>query len=208
MQREFEFADGELMDFKIEGIEVDCKFSQNKAKWMIPLEAREEILLGLWCNDEEALWSMGVVRASESALSEGGNRDRKTSLTKAGREQVVWLFDDAPLPPNVLLQLPMDVVEHIFEPSGGGKGSERIRRLFRSAHGVRISRTAVETVAQQKDSMKRVRGNGGAREALRPEGILILGQFTAHQQIARDLGLPVPQAGESVAARVLSLIHI
>ena len=115
---------------------------------------------------------------------------------------MVWLFDDAPLPPNVLLELPTEVVEHILEPKGDRQGSERIRRLFRLAHGVRISRSAVETVAQQKDSMKRVRGNGGAREALRPEGILILGQFAAHQQIARDLGLPIPQAGESVAARV------
>jgi hypothetical protein len=38
LQREFGFADGVTMDFAIEGVDVDCKYSQNIAEWMIPPE--------------------------------------------------------------------------------------------------------------------------------------------------------------------------
>ncbi|MDP3607022.1 MAG: NaeI family type II restriction endonuclease, partial [Polaromonas sp.] len=58
-------------------------------------------------------------------------------------------------------------------------------------------------VAQQDDFMKRVRENGGARTALRPEGIIILGQFGSHAVIANDLGVPTPGPGESVAVRIV-----
>jgi hypothetical protein len=50
--------------------------------------------------------------------------------------------------------------------------------------------------------MKRVRGNGGARSLLQPEGIIILGDYRSHRIFARNLGLPVPQDGEFVSARI------
>jgi hypothetical protein len=50
--------------------------------------------------------------------------------------------------------------------------------------------------------MKRARGNGGARSLLQPEGIIILGRFKSHRKIAKDLGIPVPGAGEFVSVRV------
>ena len=51
--------------------------------------------------------------------------------------------------------------------------------------------------------MKRIRGNGGARSRLREEGIIILGQYEAHREIARQLELDeIPGKGESVSARV------
>src|SRR6266571_3248026 len=39
LQREFQFAGGAKMDYSILGTEVDCKYSQDFAKWMIPPEA-------------------------------------------------------------------------------------------------------------------------------------------------------------------------
>lgn len=39
LQREFRFSDGLRMDFAICGIDVDCKYSQKLAEWMIPPEA-------------------------------------------------------------------------------------------------------------------------------------------------------------------------
>ena len=200
MQRTFLFDDGDVLDFTIDGVEVDCKYSQNKASWMIPLEARGKIILGLWASDELSKWSMGVVRAEERFLGAGGNRDRKTSLNADGRAAIEWLFDDAELPPNVLLHLPDDIAAEIMEP--GASGAERVRRLFRLTQRTIISRTAVETAAQQKDAMKRVRGNGGARTDLAPEGIIILGQYESHRAIADQLGLPKPGAGESISAKV------
>ncbi len=200
MQRTFLFDDGDVLDFTIDGIEVDCKYSQKKASWMIPLEARGKIILGLWASDELSKWSMGVVRAEERFLGSGGNRDRKTSLNADGRAAISWLFDDADLPPNVLLHLPADITQEVM--ADGASGAERIRRLFRLAQRTIISRTAVETVAQQKDAMKRVRGNGGARTDLAPEGIIILGQYQSHRLIARRLNLPEPGPGESISASV------
>lgn len=202
MQRAFLFADGDTLDFEIAGIEVDCKYSQKKAGWMIPVEARGQIILGLWASDELSKWSMGVVRATEELLRSGGNRDRKTSLNSVGREAVRWLFDDVPLPRNVLLHLPTNVAEEIMAPQGDRAGSERVRRLFRLAQGTLISRCAVETAGQQKDAMKRVRVNGGARTTLAPEGIIILGQYESHRSIANELGVPLPGPGESVSIRV------
>ena len=205
MQRTFLFDDGDALDFTIDGIEVDCKYSQKKASWMIPIEARGKIILGLWASDELSKWSMGVVRAEERFLGSGGNRDRKTSLNAEGRAAVEWLFDDAELSPNVLLHLPEHVVNKVMDP--GVSGAERVRRLFRLAQRIIIPRTAVESAAQQKDAMKRVRGNGGARTDLAPEGIIILGQYESHREIARQLGLRVPGAGESLSARLAGAPH-
>ena len=50
--------------------------------------------------------------------------------------------------------------------------------------------------------MKRIRGNGGSRSSLRPEGIVIFGQYDSHRRVAETLGLPVPGAGESVSVRL------
>lgn len=51
--------------------------------------------------------------------------------------------------------------------------------------------------------MKRARGNGGARTALRPEGVLVLGHQDNDPLVAAALGLPIPHKGELVAARVV-----
>ena len=199
MQREFQFADGKKLDYKIANTEVDCKYSQKLGGWMIPVEARGELCMVIWADDGKSVWTLGLVRALKEMLTKGGNRDRKASLSQEGMSTVRWLFQESELPPNVLLQIPEADVNHIMEPKSG---AERIRRLFRIVQGRRIGRGVVATVAQQADYMKRVRGNGGARSQLREEGIIILGQYEAHREIARQLGLPVPGKGESVSARV------
>lgn len=199
MQREFSFEDGDKLDYEIAGVDVDCKYSQSLGRWMIPIEARGEICLVLWADDHQSVWTMGVVRTTDERLTAGGNRDRKASLNAHGLAQVRWLFDRAELPPNVLLHLPPEDVAAIMS---GRSGAERVRELFRRAQGQRVGRGVVATVAQQSDYMKRIRGNGGARTALRPEGIIILGQYESHRRLASDLGLPVPSKGESVSARV------
>src|SRR4051794_5039531 len=38
LQREFEFADGDELDYSIAGIDVDCKWSLNLYEWEIPQE--------------------------------------------------------------------------------------------------------------------------------------------------------------------------
>jgi hypothetical protein len=200
LQREFKFQNGDTMDYKIAGVEVDCKYSQTRCAWMIPPEAHNHLCLVLCAEDNQnPMWSMGLVRTTLERLNTGGNRDGKATLNEAGRAAVAWLFDGSPLPPNVLLQLPQAVVDRIMALKSGVK---KTNELFRAALGMRVGRAVVATVSEQVDYMRRIRYNGGARGYLQPEGIIILGQYQSHVAVALDLGLPLPGPGESVSARV------
>ncbi len=202
LQREFGFADGQAMDFAIQGVDVDCKYAQSTGDWMIPPEAMGHVILGLWASDDLGKWSLGLIRVTEGVLSPSrGNRDLKRRLSAAGKAAVTWVFRDQPLPENALLRIPAADVQRIFESRHGTK---RVDMLFRVAQGRRISRAVIATVAQQEDYMKRIRGNGGSRTSLRPEGIVIFGQYDSHGRVAQALGLPVPGPGESVSARLAS----
>lgn len=203
LQRAFRFADGQAMDFAIRGVDVDCKFSQTLADWMIPPEAVGQLVLGLWASDDQGLWSLGLIRATDEVLtSAAGNRDRKRWLSPLGKSAVTWLYKNRPLPENALLRIPPRAVERVFTCSE--HGAQRVDMLFRLAQQRIISRTVVATVAQQEDYMKRVRGNGGSRSRLRPEGIVIFGHYDTHRGVAGQLRLPVPApgSGESVSARL------
>lgn len=199
LQRRFGFADGQQLDYRIADIEVDCKYSQSLGGWMIPPEAVGQICLLAWASDEKGVWSLGLVRATADKLNGGKNRDLKSTLSAKGRDEIRWLFERAELPPNILLQMPREVVDRIMAIKSGTK---RLNELFRQSLGMRVTRGVVATVAQQDDYMKRVRENGGARTKLRPEGIVILGQYGTHVQVAKALGVSIPRAGESVAIRI------
>ena len=156
----------------------------------------------MWAEDTKTpLWGMGLVRIADGNLNDGTNRDGKATLNKKGKESIVWLFENKPLPPNVLLQLDDSTVKSIMTLKTGQK---RVNQLFRCTLGKRVGRAVVATVAQQDDYMKRVRANGGARTALQPEGIIILGQYKSHRTIAQKLGVPAPARGESVSVRIVS----
>ena len=197
--REFQFDDGAQMDYRIAEADVDCKYSQSKWGWMIPIEAMGHLCLLLCADDPSSTWSMGVVRIRDEILSSGGNRDSKRTIVAAGRTSIRWLFEDALLPPNILLHLPRATVDAIMEMNSGQK---RINQIFRVAQGKRIGRGVIATLGQQDDFMKRVRGNGGARSDLKAEGIMILGHYDEHRRIAQGLGLPIPDKGELVSVRV------
>jgi hypothetical protein len=199
LQREFAFNDGVKLDYQIANVEVDCKYSQRDGGWMIPNEAHGQLCLVVTADDSKSTWSAGVVRASIESLNLGRNRDAKATLSARGRQRIYWFAHNAELPPNVLLSLPAADIEGIFAPKSG---QARINELFRRAQRRRISRGVVATVAQQSDYMKRIRGNGGARTALRNEGIVILGHYGAHQRIANQLGLQRLERGESMSVRL------
>lgn len=204
LQREFEFGDGVDMDYRIEGVDVDCKYSQKFGSWMIPPEAEGHLCLLVWADDYQSRWSAGLLRIERRWLNGGTNRDMKFTVKAEHRNKITWLWKDAILPENVLLHLDPATRERILIP-GKKKGQARVRELFRSIHGKRIGRGVVRTAAQQLDYMARVRegSKGRARPALRPEGIIILGDYQPHQAVARALGGPVPEEGEFVAHRVV-----
>lgn len=204
LQREFEFHDGVDMDYRIEDIDVDCKYSQRFGAWMIPPEAEGHLCLLVWADDYQSRWSAGLMRIRREWLNGGTNRDMKFTVKAEHRSSIVWLWKDALLPENVLLHLDPATRARILIP-GKQKGQARVRELFRSVLGKRIGRGVVRTAAQQLDYMARVRegDSGRARPALRPEGIIILGDYQSHQAVARALGGPVPEEGEFVAHRVI-----
>ena len=200
LHREFEFLNGDDMDYKIAGIEVDCKYSQRLNGWMIPPEALNHVCMLLWAEyTASPIWNLGLVQIKTEHLNSGSNRDAKFTLNEAGRNSIDWLFQGKEFPPNVLLQLDEKVVEKILNQ---GSGQRNVNELFRNTLGLRVGRAVVATAAQQDDPMKRVRYNGGARSALQKEGIIILGQYNNHGDIAKKLGVPVPQKGESVAVKL------
>ncbi|MFD9643831.1 NaeI family type II restriction endonuclease [Streptomyces sp. NPDC059082] len=203
VQREFGFADGVDMDYRIAGVDVDCRYAQRFGGWMIPPEAEGHLCLLLWADDAQSRWSVGLVRAVRERLSVGSNRDGKFTVGLDRRDEIFWLWRDADLPENILLHMPDEDRAAIFAHTSGQR---RLDELFRRVRGRRIGRNTVRTVAQQKDYMKRVRGNGGSRSTLRPHGIVILGDQRPHQEIARALGLPVPRHGEFVSARLVRAV--
>ena len=202
LARTLRLADGVTLDYTIAGADVDCKFSHRLGGWMIPPEADGKLLLLVQASDEDGTWSAGLIRATAENLRPAGNRDGKRALNERGRAAVRWLHARASLQENALIRLPERDVAAIFAlPSG----QQRVNELFRRAQRMRVSRTAVATVAMQDDYMKRVRGGGGARDQLRAEGIVIFGDYAGDQVLASALGLPRPGPGEFVSARLVPL---
>lgn len=192
-------GDGLSMDFCIAGLEVDCKYSKNPFGWMIPLETVGNYAMLCHANEATSKFRVGFVHMTNEILNTGGNRDRKRTISAKGREQIQWAWLDEPYPNNVLLHLRPEIADFIMESRSG---QARVNNLFRAVQNRIIPRGIIYTVAQQKDPMKRVRYNGGARSALLPEGILILGDYSRHTRIASELGLPLPKDGDTLAVRV------
>ncbi|WP_143076597.1 NaeI family type II restriction endonuclease [Streptomyces sp. MUSC 14] len=199
IQREFRFEDGQAMDFRIAGVDVDCRVSLQFGGWMLPRETLGHLCLLVWVNDYQSQWSVGLLRVNQEWLNTGVNRDLKATLKAVHRDKILWLWRDAALAENVLLHISDADREAVFMSSSG---QARLNELFRRVQRRPIGRNAVRTVVQQRDYMKRLRGNGGSRSALRDEGILIMGDYDSHRHIARQLGLPIPGEGELISARV------
>ncbi len=209
-QREFGFADGtgdpdnpldHGLDYNIAGHDVDAKWSQDDGRWMLPPEVFGKLALVATGSDPKSEFSVGVIRVRTEYLTTGsvGNRDKKSWLSAMGRQHVLWLWRHAPMPSNILLQLPESIVGDICDSKSG---TERVARLFRETEGRLVHRSAVATIARQLDHQKRVRGNGGARDRLRPEGYLIM-SGVYHSAVAKALEVSVPSRAEYIAARVV-----
>jgi hypothetical protein len=207
LHRQFGFADGAATDYRIAGIEVDCKYSMSYGGWELPPEAIGHLCLVITASDTRSSWTAGLLRVQESYLRAGSNRDAKRQLSAANRIAIrpLWLSHGR-LAKNLFLGLDADIRERIFsarDKRGLAHGQARTNELFRLVQRRIIRRAELATVARQDDFMKRARGNGGARTQLRAEGILVLGHQGADPLIARALGLPEPRKGELISARLV-----
>ncbi|MGW0892854.1 NaeI family type II restriction endonuclease [Saccharopolyspora sp. NPDC002578] len=192
----FELEPGAEMDYRIEGHEVDAKFSLT-SQWQIPSEAMGQLCLLMSANERQQTFEAGVLRITDDVLNNGRNKDQKATISSAAKKKIVWLCHGSPLPPNILLLLPTDLTARIVKQTSGQR---RINELFRVEQGRVIDRNTALTVTMQADGLKRCRD---ARSQLRDEGIVVLGHQNESPKIARDLGLPVPEKGTFVSARLV-----
>ncbi|MGB3117310.1 MAG: NaeI family type II restriction endonuclease [Verrucomicrobiales bacterium] len=189
---DFELDDGLTLDTRIQGHEVDIKCTVLR-DWMIPREAIDQLCLLVLIDDARSQFSIGVVRASRQVLRTAANRDQKLSISAEGKRAIRWLVEDGSLPLNLLASLPPETRDQIMSETSG---QLRVNALFRLVQKRIIPRTAIETVARQKDPMKRMRD---ARKHLKAEGILVLGHQGEDPSIAKRHGLPVPKKGEAIS---------
>lgn len=225
LTKEFEFADGDHLDWKIDGTDVDCKFSRDLGSWEIPMEMylcpdhgeqqgkANHPAVVTWFDDSSNRWAAGLVTATDERLwwktdkttgerVRGYNRDFKRRLLNSTAAEVHWLWGglQTDLPRNLLLHMDDAVRGRILTPKLSGQG--RVNQLFREVQCQIVGRQTVLTVAQQDDAPKRARD---ARGHLRGDGIVILGHQDAHPKIAAALKLPVPVKGEWIAVRIVPI---
>lgn len=165
-----QFSRGRNLDLSVRGAEVDVKNTMS-GNWAIPIEAVGHPCMLVKENERTALCSIGIIVAHESYLNPGSNRDRKRTISAGGVQNVWWILRDRPYPNNFWETIPLAARQEIMAAPGGAR---RLAALFRSIQGRPISRSVVQDVAQQRDAMRRIRRNGGARDYLAPEGIAIL----------------------------------
>lgn len=173
------------LDFYIANKDVDVKFTTVN-NWMIPTEAVGHICI-LIAEDKERLLSyFGLLKADAEYLTKAGNKDEKVSVSAEGFKHIKWLLAEFPFPANFWRNVRVDQREEIFSSRGG---TARLVKLFEMFQEVPINRSVIVDIGRQKDNLKRVRGNGGARDELQKRGISILSGKFNKEKIAR-LGLP------------------
>ena len=223
LTKEFEIDGGVDLDWRIAGIDVDCKFSKDLGGWEIPMEMylcdahgdlqgkADHPALLTWMDDDHSLWAAGLITITDERLRwkvnkttgervRAYNRDNKRRLNESSSAGVYWLWGGMQndLPRNLLLRMRPEARSRIF--SAPRSGQMRVDLLFRELQNTIVGRQTVVTVAQQDDAPKRARD---ARLHLRGEGILVLGHQESHPVVARALGLPVPVKGEWISVRVV-----
>lgn len=164
------FDKGSVLDLNVKGVEVDIKNTMG-SNWSIPRENVGRPALLIRSSERKSLCDVGVAVLHHHYLNPGANQDAKRGISAAGMANIWWILRQHPYPVN-FWQLLTDTQRMALVNAGGG--SARIAALFEMVQGRSISRGQVQGLAQQRDYMKRIRRNGGARDILAPKGIAIL----------------------------------
>ncbi len=188
-----------ILDLRIDGLDVDVKNTLGST-WMIPREAIGKPCILVASDEDRDTCFFGIFVAHLENLTAGLNQDQKRSVSAAGFSNIHWILIDEPYPPSFWSKLGEHRTHSIMR---GKTGNERIESLFRLTQKMPIHRDIIQAVAQQKDYMKRLRKNGGARDTLAREGIAILsGKFDA--TIAAELNLPALTKDEFISVAAAS----
>lgn len=187
-----------IRDLRIGDTDIDVKNTVRQT-WMIPPETfrNEEPCLLILTATEKRYCSMGLLIAREQYLNKP-NRDGKRSVKTSSFSDILWLVNRQPLPESRWKAIDMARFRELRKLKGGSK---RAAAFFRENLGKIVHRTIVEGLLfDQKDYMKRIRGNQGARDILRAENIAILSGAYRSDPIAR-LGYPPCSREEFIAVK-------
>ncbi|GAA2693900.1 NaeI family type II restriction endonuclease [Actinoplanes palleronii] len=191
LRQKFNLPEGRQgMDFDIDGIDVDCKWSRTYGGWQIPHEAVGHICLLVHGDDLTKKMAVGLIRITESVLVSGRNRDLKRAIQRPqGLSEARWIvgMGEGRLPENFLMSISKSDREAILAPRGG---NARARELFMRCEGLVIHRRVIEAIGQQVDDARRFRGEVKAQ--LAREGFEVLnGRALKDRARSKELGGPV-----------------
>jgi hypothetical protein len=172
------------LDLVIAGNDVDIKFTIAN-NWMIPTEAVGDVCMLVAADEARAKCFLGLIRARKEYLNKP-NKDHKCSISAKGFGHIKWLLLDKPYAPNFWRAVSRKRRMTIFSQTSG---TARVAKLFELIQEKPIHRSVINDVARQKDYMKRARTAGGARDVLKPKGMVLLSGKYDSRKIARR-GLP------------------
>ncbi len=186
-----------LRDLIVDGMDVDVK-NTVRDTWMIPPETfkKEEPCILIASEEATNLCWLGLFFARDAYLSPGANRDGKRSVSAAGFRNIWWIIEAGSYPRSRWLDIDMERFRVLRKVKGGTKRA----CLFFSENPNRVvDRSVIQALLHdQKDYMKRLRSNGGARDVLMHTGIALLsGAYDS--ALLQSLGFVNVQSDEWVA---------
>jgi hypothetical protein len=187
-----------LRDLVIDGLDVDVKNTVGST-WMIPPETyrTEDPCLLIATAEQDGQCSLGLMLARDAYLNKA-NRDHKRGVGAEGRRNILWIVKDVAFPQSRWAGIDMARFRELRRVN---PGANRAASFFRENLQRPIHRSIVQSLLfDQEDYMKRLRGNGGARDMLAPDGIALLsGQYDSALIVA--LSLPVTARDEFVSVK-------
>lgn len=187
-----------LRDLVIAGLDVDIKNTVG-ANWSIPIETyrNSEPCLLMAVDDAKYQCWLGIILAKLEYLHGGvGNRDTKRGVSAAGFESIMWLVNGASFATSRFDGLDMARFRELRKIKGGNR---RVVAFFTENQRKPIHRSVFQALLfDQDDYMKRLRGNGGARDALKKDGVFIL-SGVYDSVLIHKLGLPLTAPDEMIS---------
>lgn len=194
LRNHLELDPGSVLDLNIDGVEVDVK-NTIRVTWTIPNEALGHPCILIGANESTSLCQFGLIVVREDLLNAGRNRDQKATIRKEELRLAHWILKDYPYPSNFWQHMDAQIRREVTSPRSGNR---RVAALFTLHQRQVISRSTIEDLAQQKDYMKRIRRNGGARDSLALRQVAIL-SGKKHAELIASLNLPYCAKDQFVA---------
>ena len=160
-----------VRDLRIVDEDVDIKHTVTNS-WTIPPETYrvEGPCVLIMTAEDRGFCRLGLICARDAYLTLKTNRDGKRSVSATGKDHILWLLPKATFPVSRWDGLDMEAFRALRKIKGG---AERAARFFEANVNRSTHRSVIQALLyDQDDYMKRLRGNGGARDKL--QGLLLL----------------------------------